>query len=178
MKKYTVFLAVFFYLAGITASAQSLGDLAKEEQKRRESISGGVILVLESAQPVVNDKEISTEANDAEEDEEESDKKASQGELMDLYGNSESYWRNTISNARGQLKQYEDEMKELASLRNTLQLQHDSANGSRRGQIKDVIDRTKEAQELNRKNLEDAQSQLQSLLNEARSSGALPGWIE
>ena len=178
MKKCTVFLAVVFYLTGMAAHSQSLGDLAREEQKRRESISGGVILILESAQPVVLDNQKPTDDGGAKEDGEESVKKASSDELEDLCGNPESYWRNTMSDARNMLKHYEGEMTELTSLRNALQLQHDSANGSRRGQIKDVIDRARDAQELNRKNLEEAQSQLQSLLNNARTCGALPGWIE
>ena len=173
-----VFLAVFFYMAGIAAYAQSLGDIAREEQKRRESITGGITLVLKSAPPVAQDEKASTKDADAKKDGEESDEKAEPDELTDLYGKPESYWRGTMSDARSRLKQLEDEMKELTSQRNALQLRHDSTNGAWRASIKDEIDRTRQAQEQNKKDMEEARSKLQSLRDEARSSGALPGWIE
>ena len=188
MKKCTVFLAMFFYLTGIAVYAQSLGDLAREEQKRREGISGETIIVLESARPVAPDEEISTEDDDGEtenprnsdekEDEKDSDEKAAPDELTDLYGKPESYWRKEMSDARSELKQLEDEMKELTSRRNALQFQYNATSSAPLGPIKDEIDRTIQEQELNRKNLEEARLKLQSLRNEARSSGALPGWIE
>ena len=96
----------------------------------------------------------------------------------DANDNNESYWRNVISDARNRLRQLEDDSTELTSRRNALQLQHDRTNGARRGPIKDEIERTKQAQENIRIDLKQAREELQSLLNEARSSGALPGWIE
>lgn len=174
MRKRTVFLAVFFYMAGMAAYAQSLGDIAKEEQKRREAVTGSVTTVIQSAPPAAQDEKSSTEDAAAKKD----GKKSEPDELTDLYGKPESYWRNVMSEARSRLKQLEDETKELASWRNALQLRHDSTNGSWRAPIKNEIDRTRQAQEQNKKNLEDARSKLQSLRDEARSSGALPGWVE
>ena len=190
MKKYMVFFAVFFFLTGITAYAQSLGDFAREEQKRREAAPDGITIMLESARPAAPVEKVSAEDADADADETENpqekdgnfgedlDEKADPNELTDLYGNSESYWRNTMYDARSDLKLLEDEAKGLTSRLNAQQLQHNLANGVRRSRIKDEMDKTRQEQELNKKNLEEARSKLRSLQNEARSSGALPGWIE
>ena len=55
MKKSIVFLVAVLYMTGIAAYTQSLGDLAREEQKRRESISAdktiSIELVPQSASP-------------------------------------------------------------------------------------------------------------------------------
>ena len=48
MKKYMVFTAAFLLLAGVVTHAQSLGDLANEEQKRRKEIPADKIIVLEN----------------------------------------------------------------------------------------------------------------------------------
>ena len=45
MKKSAIFLAAILYLAGVTAHAQSLGDLAREEKKRREAVSGRITTI-------------------------------------------------------------------------------------------------------------------------------------
>jgi len=55
MKKYTVLVAMLFYMTSAVVYAQSLGDLAKEEQKRREAVSGGTV-VLEGARLAVSDE--------------------------------------------------------------------------------------------------------------------------
>ena len=179
-------------LTGIASYAQSLGDYAKEEQKRRGAISSNITITLEYTPPVLPVEEVST--NDAENEDDDADngsrqsskkkingdspEKAAPKEDTDLYGNTESYWRNTMFDARNRLMQLEDEVDELISRRNSLQLQHNRTNGSRRGSIKEEIDRTVQDLEQNRKDLEQARKELQSLRDEARSSGALPGWIE
>ena len=45
MKKLTLFLIAALCLAGVTTYAQSLGDIAREEQKRREAVSGDVFII-------------------------------------------------------------------------------------------------------------------------------------
>jgi hypothetical protein len=45
MKKSAVFLATILFLTGATAYDQSLGELAKEEQKRREAVTGKIITI-------------------------------------------------------------------------------------------------------------------------------------
>jgi len=53
MKKIMILFAMFFYMVSVTSYTQSLGDLAKEEQKRREAASGGTV-VLGGARPAVS----------------------------------------------------------------------------------------------------------------------------
>ena len=65
MKKYAVFFAVLFCMAGIVTYPQSLGDYAKDEQKRREVVPGSTVIVLESERPVVPDETV-TNADGAE----------------------------------------------------------------------------------------------------------------
>ena len=193
MKKCTFFLALSFCLTGITAYAQSLADIAREEQKRRDSLPGGVKLLLGSPLPTVPEEKNLKEDNDnidadvesdnrqnpgVETDGEDSDEKTAPDELKDLNGKPESYWRNVMSDARDNLKRLEEETKELSYRRNTLQLLHARTNGARRAPIQNEIDQTRREQELNIKNLEAARVKLQSLRDEARSSGALPGWVE
>ena len=55
MKKYAVFFAVLFYVASVSAYTQSLGDLAREEKKRREAAPDGIAIVFETARTVVPD---------------------------------------------------------------------------------------------------------------------------
>jgi len=199
MKKCTVLLSAFFFLTCAAAYSQSLGDLAREEQKRRDAISEDRIITLENAPPAVPDKDAAEgkkgfpddeyaydETEDTQNDYENADGEESEYPAEESYPDAaanpdektESYWRNTMSEARNRIKQLENEKKELSSLRNALQSQHNKANGSRRGPIKNEIDKTRQAQDLNDKNLEQARKELQSLQNSARSSGALPGWIE
>jgi len=54
MKKYAVLFVMVFYMTSIAVHAQSLGDLAKEEQKRREAVSDGTVIVLENARPATS----------------------------------------------------------------------------------------------------------------------------
>jgi hypothetical protein len=199
--KYKVFLTAVLCLSGIAAYTQSLGDLGREEQKRRDSIPGSTVITYENAPPAepekpdeefaIDDEDFSAETeetqnNDVEEDAGEKydeksnppDKEADSNETNDLYGKTESYWRSTMAGARNKLKQLEDEQKELTSRRNALQFRHNRTNGSMRGPIKGEIDETRQAQDLNKKNLDQAREEIRSLQNTARLSGAPPGWIE
>jgi len=207
MKKLIVLLIATLSMAGIAAYAQSLGDIAHEEQIRRDSITNSITIVLKSASPPVTDKETTLDTAENDEANQNGDfaKKAEPDENIDrnivtlcssnasiagcvevvepeentdLNGSTESYWRGVISDARNRVRQLEYDSTELTSRRNALQLQHDRTNGARRGPIKDEIERIRQSQENIRRDLEQARGELQSLLNEARSSGALPGWIE
>ena len=199
MKKYTVFLSAVLCLTVVAAYAQSLGDFAREEQKRRDAIPDDRTITLKSApitvpyednekKEVLADDEYAYDETedpqdaDAEDDEEDyeypAEEMAEPDEATDLYGKTESYWRNTMSDARNKLREMENEAKELSSRHNALQSQHNRTNRARRGPIDNELDKTRQAQELNRKNLEQARKELQSLQNAARSSGALPGWLE
>lgn len=191
--KYKVFTVLVFFLAGIAVHAQSLGDLGREEQKRRESISEAKTItfkVARSDEPEESDDERSSaeaektqnidavKEEDNEEENENSGDESDSNEARDFYGNTESYWRSTMVDARDRIKQLEDEAKELTYLRNDLQSQRSRKNTLLRGPLNEELDQTRQAQELNRKNLEQARQEIQSLQNIARSSGAFPGWIE
>jgi len=198
MKKITIFLVAIICLTGIALYSQSLGDLARGEQARRDSISSSRTIAFEPDPPELSDEEVLTEVltDDAENAESDDDddaepgnpKKAKAGssgdskveryEITDLNGRNESYWRDTMSAARDRIQQLEDETNELTSKRNTLQLQHSRTNGSKRAPIKDEIDRVMQDLEQNKSVLEQAREELRSLQNEARSSDAPPGWIE
>ena len=197
MKKHMIFFTAALCLACIATYAQSLGDLARDEQKRRDAISEEKTIILDSAPteepeeeiPIAN-KAASTETEnpqgtDAEEEEEDAeeeeyydDDETGPDEATNLYGKPESYWRNTMSEARDKLKRLEDESKELASTRNALQIRHNRTNVAQRGSVKEEISKTRQAQDVNRKKLEQAREEMQSLHNDARKSGALPGWLD
>ena len=185
MKRLIFFFAAVFYLTGIAAYAQSLGDLAKEEQKRRESIPDEKVTTIEYTPPDAPDEEDATgeagnKDNLAKENvkyPESSLKKAALDRETALYGKPESQWREAMTEARNRVARLEEEAKELTSHRNALQLQYNRTNRTRRGSIGEEINKTKTSQDMNRKNLEQAREALQSLQNEARSSGAPPGWI-
>ena len=189
MKKSIVVLAAVFYLAGGVAHAQSLGEFAREEQKRREGISADRVTTIYGPPPSAPAEESSegaysetenpqdADAGAREEASDFSSEKAGRYEITDLHGNPESYWRKTMSDARNKVNQLEEEAKELTSRRNALQLQHGRASGTRRNNLRNEINKTALEQDANRKNLEEAQKELQSLQREARSSGALPGWL-
>ena len=180
MKNILINLSVIFYLTGVAVHAQSLGDLAREEQKRREAVPAERTTTIYFTPSAVLNEEASTdggENEDAEENGEKSAKETVLNEITDLRGNNESYWRNAMSEARSRVRQLEDEEKDLASKRNELQLQF-IRTGARPAPLMGEIDKTIEAQELNKKNLGQARKELQSLRDEARSSGALPGWLD
>ena len=190
MKKIIIFPTAIICLTGIALYAQSLGDLARGEQIRRDSITNSIVIVIESPPPELPGEKVS--ADDAEDEDAEtgnprktreaanadSPEKVEPYEITDLYGQNESYWRDTMSEARNRITWLEDETKELTSKRNALQLQHSSANGSRRASIKNDIDRAIQDLDQRRSELEQAREELRTLQNQARSSGALPGWIE
>ena len=192
MKKITIFLVAIICLTGIALYPQSLGDLARGEQARRDSISGGRVIIFESEPPELTDEEALTDDMENEEDDNapgnpkktkagndgESPEKNERYEITDLNGKNESYWRDAMTTVRDKIKQLEDEANELTSRRNALQLQHGRTNGSKRAPIKDEIDRTIQDLEQNKSVLEQTREELRNLQNEARSSAALPGWIE
>lgn len=192
-------MTVIFYLTGIAAYAQSLSDLAIEEQKRRNSIPVDKVTTIELAPPEMpheevaadlaenedadietQDPDVETQDADTEENGDEpeySSIKAALDRETAMYGKPESQWRETMSGARDRLMQLEEEVKKLTSQRNALQLQYNRTNGTRRGPINDALIKTSTELYTNRQNLEQARETLQSLQKEARSSGALPGWI-
>ena len=67
MKKSTIFLVAIICLAGAAAYSQSLGDLAREEQKRREAVSGQITVIENLSSIAVSpDRETLTGAENTE----------------------------------------------------------------------------------------------------------------
>ena len=196
MRKLMVFPAAILCLAVVAAYAQSLGDLAREEQERRNSIPADKTIIIEVAPAAEPKEDVSTDVvgnkddydetenpknTDGDEDGEESDyydEEAAPKTAADSKAKTELYWRNAMADVQDRVKQLEEEGNDLATRRNALQLQRNKASGTRRGTIDDEINRLAFEQELNEKNLEQAREERRSLQNEARSSGALPGFVE
>ena len=100
-------------------------------------------------------------------------------EPVDLNGKTESYWRKTMTDARQDVKKYEDEATALELKLNKLQDQfYKEDDGFRRETVQREIQKTYYEQDLNKENLAKARVTLQDLEKEAHKSGALPGWIE
>ncbi len=100
-------------------------------------------------------------------------------EPLDFQGRPESFWRQTMAEARGLVASLENEKNVLVLRLNELQTRfYQEADGFKQQQIQQEIQKTLYAQEVNRNELAKAQKQLQDLETEARKSGALPGWLK
>jgi hypothetical protein len=194
MKKITELLLIaFFVLLVSIAYSQSLGDLAKKEKERRESVRNDRVITNEEIAKYRSKSEASQNASGKasaqSEDQESKEKKAdnvakkenesADEEAVDFQGRPESYWRTTMSAARENVAKLENETNVLVLKLNGLQDQfYKEADGYRRETVQRDIQKTYYEQDLNKQNLEKAKAALQDLENEARKSGALPGWIE
>jgi len=187
MKKIAVVLptALLLMLAS-TAYGQSLSDLANKEKERREEIKNARVITDEDAA-----KYRSATVPDQPSGENETEKKGSEAKIqsrsekpdpdepVDLQGRTESFWRKTMADARQKVKDLENETNVLILKLNDLQMKfYREDNGFKREGIQREIQKTFYEQDLNRENLAKAKNTLQDLENEARKSGALPGWIE
>jgi hypothetical protein len=194
MKKLTdLLLMAFFILFVSMAYSQSLGDLAKEEKERRETVKNDRVI---SDEEMAKFKSKSDSAKDAsgkasaqsgdrgmkENKADNAAKKENEPadeEAVDFQGRPESFWRNTMGAARGNVAKLENEANALVLKLNSLQDQfYKEADGYRRETVQREIQKTYYEQDLNKQNLEKAKVAVQDLENEARKSGALPGWIE
>ena len=191
MKKITVLLPMTLLITFVSASyAQSLADLAKEEKERRQEITDNRVITSEdvakyrsepypsaavpekpsdAAQPDKRDTdaENKTETGDPAED-----------EPTDFEGRPESFWRKTMAEARQRVKDLTNEANVLVLKIADLQTKfYNIGDGFKREDIQREIQKSYYEQDLNKQNLEKAKDALQDLENEARKSGALPGWI-
>jgi hypothetical protein len=194
MKKLTELLLIAFFVMFVSmAYSQSLGDLAKKEKERRESIKNGRVITNEEIAKYKSKsdaaKDDSGKASAQSEEQGAKEKKTDNAakkenesadeEAMDFQGKTESYWRNAMSAARESAARLENEANVLVLKLNGLQDQfYKEADGYRRETVQRDIQKTYYEQDLNKQNLEKAKAALQDLENEARKSGALPGWIE
>ncbi|MDR0842796.1 MAG: hypothetical protein LBP68_05175 [Acidobacteriota bacterium] len=201
MKKSMIFLIAALLLASVAAYTQSLGDLAREEQKRREEIKDDKVIVGNGGSTVPTEeeeKDAKAKADGGAEASEKTDgaegvsggtksgdvaqgegsEQADPDEPTDFDGRTESYWRQTVSDARTKLQELEDREKELTSERNEQQRLFSRTNGVSRNNVQKDIQKNIYEKDQNKEELERARQELESLQNEGRSSGALPGWIE
>jgi hypothetical protein len=192
MRKFAAFLptALLIMLAS-TAYSQSLADLANQEKERREEIKNDKVITAEEAAKYEGGSESSAAVPDRPSSKEDTPKKAGEAETqsrlekpdldepVDFQGRPESFWRQTMADARRKVKDLENEANALVLKQNSLHMQfYRESDGFKREGIQREIQKTYYEQDLNKENLAKAKNALQDLENEARKSGALPGWIE
>ena len=193
MKKIAVLLHTVFLIAFVSVSyaQQSLADLAKQEKERREEIKNNRVITNEEAASYVKeanpssalpeqqsgtvhpDKRGSEAANKPQTDNPEAD------EPVDFEGRPESFWRKTMAEARQKVKDLTNEANvivlKIADQRN--EFYRMDSGFKQRGDLQREIQKSYYEQDLNKENLEKAKLSLQDLENEARKSGAPPGWL-
>jgi hypothetical protein len=184
--------AAALLLMAASVLGQSLADLAKKEKERRAAIKGQAKVINNSNKdehttgPVTTfssapakPAEEAQPAKEGVEAEKEPAAAAETDEPVDFAGRPESFWRQTMRDARQKVATLEDEARvltlKLADLQNTF---YSEASGYRQQDIQREIQKTYYEQDLNKKNLEEARKSLADLQNEARKDGALPGWLD
>ncbi len=187
MKKFSLLLPAFFFIAVSAAYSQSLGDLADKEKNRREAIKEDVKTIVIDRQIPDQQPETAAPSPGAEKPGTESKEdvanpsaaaKPDPDEPVDFEGRPESFWRNAMVEARQKVKSLEDESKVLALKMAALQTKfYNIDDGFARETVQRDIQKTTYEQDMNKANLEKAQKELQDLEKEARKSGALPGWL-
>jgi hypothetical protein len=192
-KTVPVLLVVAFLAATSILQAQSLADAAEKERQRREEISESPEMITNDAVAGFSGGSVSTASpdsgstvkSDADQAEqkgeatEEATEKANSEEPTDFEGRPESYWRETMGAARKKVKDLEEESTVLTLRMNDLENKFYSIDdGFDRDSIQKEIQKTYYEIDLNKENLSKAKAELQDLEEEARKSGALPGWIE
>ncbi len=191
MKKFAAFWATaLFVVFASTAYSQSLADLAAEEQQRRDQVTNERVITKEQAdkfrtepekafidedQPPAKEDSKETEGESATQEQAE---KTDPDEPVDFQGRPESYWRETMYEARKKVKDFENEATVLVLKLNRLHNEfYSEDDGFKREMIQREIQKTFYEQDLNKENLAKAKAELQDLEKEARKSGALPGWL-
>ena len=97
---------------------------------------------------------------------------------MDLQGRPESFWRQTLGEARQRVTELENEHAVLVLRINELRRRFFSTDdGFRRQAVQWELQKTVIQRDLDKEELEKAKARLEELEKEARRSGALPGWI-
>jgi hypothetical protein len=191
MKKLAVLLPLALFIAFIsTAHTQSLSDLAKKEKERRAQVKDDKVITAEEAEkytsssPEASAPEAPSTAADSAKADGGAEKspeteKADPDEPTDFQGRPESYWRKTMAEARQKIKDLTNEANvlqlKIAELQNKFYSMDDGFN---RETIQRELQKTYYQQDMNKENLKNAEAALQDLENEARKSGALPGWIQ
>ncbi len=192
MKKSSLlFIAVAVFAASAIAQSQSLGDLAKKEKERRKQVAADVKVItnLDTAKyragaistttlPAPPAQKPEGEASASPAANTEGSRKADKDEPRDMQGRTESWWRQTMSDARQKIKELENAANVITLRISDLQTQfYREANGFRQQDIQRDIQKSFYEQDLTKENLAKAKRELEDLEKEARKSGALPGWL-
>ena len=192
MKNFSVLLSATIFVLFVSLSySQSLGEIAEKEKQRREQVTHNKTITDEeaakywtnsgAATPAIGNPKVPEEAKNSESAAKDSamTKKTDSDEPVDFQGRSEGYWRKTITEARQKVKDLENESNALILKVNRLQDQfYKESDGFRRETIQRDLQKGYYEQDLNKENLAKAKAAVADLENEARKSGALPGWIE
>jgi len=166
---------------------QSLGDLARKERERREMIKNESKPITNTDAPKYKGGPITTASYppgaSMPVDEKPGPTRAAAGraahdKLTDLLGRPESFWRQTMSEARQRVEDLENEANVLTLKLAGLQTRfYAESDGFKQQQIQREIQKTIYEQDVNKANVARAQTRLHELDTEARKSGALPGWL-
>jgi len=190
MKKIAILVQTAFFIAlASSAYSQSLADIADKEKERRQEITNDKVITDEDAakyksEPLTNASDQTTAKPDSEKKDSESptaskSEKPESDDPVDFQGRPESYWRQTMADARQKVKDLENAANvivlKIADLQNQFYREDD---GFKREGIQRDIQKSFYEQDKNKEELAKAKDILQDLEKEARKSGALPGWTQ
>jgi hypothetical protein len=189
MKKTAMLIQTALFIALSSAAySQSLADLADKEKERRQEVTNDKVITDEEvakyrSEPLTNPSDRPEAKPDsgqkaAEPHETSKSEKTESDEPVDFQGRPESYWRQTMADARQKAKDLENQANvivlKIADLQNQFYREDD---GFKREGIQREIQKSFYEQDKNKEELAKARDALQDLEKEARKTGALPGWI-
>jgi len=176
-----------------SAYAQSLGELEKKQKERRKKVTDESKVVTNDDLSRFKNAPVATgvlpprpaEQKPAKQMTGVEAKSAAAGaakenpdEPVDLQGRPESFWRQTLGEARQRVTELENEHAVLVLRINELRRRFFSTDdGFRRQAVQWELQKTVIQRDLDKEELEKAKARLEELEKEARRSGALPGWI-
>lgn len=192
-KKLMTLTAALILLSVTAGFSQSLAELAKKEKERRAKLKaetkiitdvdaakykGGAVTTGSPAEPAATGAQakpaVSPLVGGAP-----AAGEAAADEPVDFQGRPESFWRQTLTDARQRVTGLENGANvlvlRLADLQNKF---YQEADGFKQQQIQREIQKAIYEQDQNKLELAKARQQLQDLETEARKSGALPGWLK
>jgi DNA repair exonuclease SbcCD ATPase subunit len=186
---------ILFLLSAVPGHPQSLAEIAKKERERQAQIlkkekvitlNNQTLSALTGPPPKEETKGTAatptpaagTPAQAAAATEDKKKNKAEPGVYVDDQGRGEEYWRKTISDARDKIAKLEAELSQVGrknpmSWEATINPKHNPQAAMDPTEDQRRLQKTTELQEKLRQTRQD----LQNLQEEARRSGALPGWL-